>query len=552
MSTSPSTDHEALLAELRAALPPRPEGPDWWRGAVGYEIYVRSFADDNGDGIGDLPGITSHLPYLAALGIDVVWITPFMPSPGFDHGYDVSDYCDIDPAHGTLADWDRLAEVADDLGLRLFVDIVPNHTSSQHRWFREAVADPTGPYRDYYVWADPAADGGPPNNWLSHFGGPAWTLDPGGSGQYYCHLFLPEQPDLNWANPAVMSEFASILRFWCDRGAHGFRIDVAHGLTKDPARRDNPQLRAVIPGMHPQEAFACFEHVHDLHRSETADVFRHWRDAVADHGAVLVGEMDTRDVGRFATYVADRTALHAGFVLQIGLSDWEPEEILRVLVDYQRGANGGCAWEVSNHDQARAVSRYGGGDLGRQRALALTTLMTAFDGMVFLYQGEELGLPDAVLVGRVEDPMSNRNGEGMWSRDVARGPMPWTTGHLNGFSSAPVAWLRTEPLPAALTAERQVADPASTWHTVRDLALLRRRHPDVWQAPFELVTRGPSHIVVRRGEITVVANLGIDPIDLGPEVALDGADVVFRSHGDATPLPRVAAHTTVVARTPRG
>ena len=286
--------------------------------------------------------------------------------------------------------------------------------------------DPTGPFRDYYLWAEPSPGGGPPNNWVSHFGGPAWTLDPGGSGQYYCHLFLPEQPDLNWANPKVMQEFAAILRTWCERGADGFRIDVAHGLTKDPALRSNPQLREVHPGMHPMDVFASFQHIHDLHRHETAVLFRQWRDAVDDLGAVLVGEMDTRDVDRFSEYVKDGNALHAAFVLQVGLSEWEPEATVTTMLEYQAKSNGGAAWEVSNHDQARAVSRYGGGELGLRRTLALTTLMGAFDGLLFLYQGEELGLPDANVLGHIEDPMSARNGAGMWSRDVARGPMPWS------------------------------------------------------------------------------------------------------------------------------
>ncbi|MFM8267613.1 MAG: alpha-amylase family glycosyl hydrolase [Ilumatobacteraceae bacterium] len=500
-----------------AAASSRLEGADWWRGAVGYEIYVRSFADGNGDGIGDLIGVADRLPYLAELGIDVVWLTPFMPSPGFDHGYDVSDYCDVDPVHGTLADWDHLADTAERLGVRLFVDIVPNHTSSAHRWFTSAVADPTGPMRDYYVWADPAPDGGPPNNWVSHFGGPAWTRDPGGSGQYYCHLFLPEQPDLNWANPAVMNEFASILRFWCDRGASGFRIDVAHALTKDPDLRDNPVRRETRAGMHPMEVFASFDHVHDLNRIETARMFRTWRAAVADHGAVLVGEMDTRDVDRFAEFVADGTALHAGFVLQIGLGPWRPSSTIDTILEHQARANGGCAWEVSNHDQARAVSRYGGGEIGLRRTLALTTLMTALDGMVFIYQGEELGLPDAVVDG-VEDPMSSRNGPGMWSRDVARGPVPWTDGPHNGFTTGSDVWLRTRPLPTALTVAHQVATPGSTWHHYRELVGLRTRHPDLWHAPFEVLRRDGDLLVIGRGNLLIVANLGAHAVEV-PELA---------------------------------
>jgi alpha-glucosidase len=538
-------------------------GRDWWRGAIGYEVYVRSFADSNGDGIGDLPGITQRLTYLAELGVDVVWITPFFRSPGFDHGYDVSDYCDVDPQHGTLADWDLLAAEAKRLGLRLFVDVVPNHTSSEHAWFQAAVADPTGPYRDYYLWRDPAPDGGPPNNWVSHFGGPAWTLDPGGSGQYYCHLFLPEQPDLNWANPRVMEEFAGILRFWANRGADGFRIDVAHGLCKDPSFADNPQLRPVAPGMHPMEVFTSFEHVHDLHRHETAVLFRQWRAAVETTGSVLVGEMDTRSVDRFAEFVGGGDALHAGFVLQLGLGGWKPAHVLDTMLAYQATTNGGCAWEISNHDQARAVSRYGGGATGLRRSLALSALMIAFDGMFFVYQGEELGLPDAVLLGEVADPMSARNGEGMWSRDVARGPMPWTTGPSHGFTTAEEAWLQTAALPSALTVERQRDDADSTWHQYRALVGLRKQYPQLWQAPFSATRPRADALVVRRGPLTVVANLGAEPlrVDGGADGGMDGlggglggATVLYSTGLDAAVQSGsgvvVAAETTVLFHSP--
>jgi alpha-glucosidase len=543
LSSLPSSE---ALRDLRI------EGADWWRRAVGYEIYVRSFADANGDGVGDLPGITDRLPYLASLGVDVIWITPFMPSPGFDHGYDVSDYCDVDPRHGSLTDFDALVSSAHTLGLRVFVDIVPNHTSSHHRWFRAAVDDPTGPYRDYYVWSDPAPNGGPPNNWVSHFGGPAWTLDPGGSGQYFCHLFLPEQPDLNWANPAVMEEFTSILRFWCERGADGFRIDVAHALTKDPALRDNPQRRPVVTGMDPQAAFMSFDHVHDLNRAETAQLFHEWRDAVAPYGAVLMGEMFTPNVDRFATFVADQRGLHAGFVLGIGLSGWKPAGILDMLVEHQAKANGGCAWEVSNHDQARAVSRYGGGDdeAGLRRTLALTTLMMAFDGMVFLYEGEELGLPDAVITGAIEDPMSNRNGAGVWTRDVSRGPIPWGPGHTNGFTSADEAWLRTEPLPVGLTVEGQLADQSSTWWHYRRLVMLRKEHPEMTTQPFELVERGDDYIVVRRGPVVVAANFGSEAVHIAGFA--DTSTVFISDRGVTAPIgTTMPPECTVVARSDR-
>jgi alpha-glucosidase len=374
-------------------------------------------------------------------------------------------------------------------------------------------------------------------------------LDPGGSGQYYCHLFLPEQPDLNWANPAVMGEFAEIMRWWCHRGADGFRIDVAHGLTKDPEFRSNPQPRPTHSGMHPIEVFGSFDHIYDLHRIETAHLFRQWRDATADIGAVLVGEMDTRNVDRFAEFVARGDALHAGFVLQVGLHDWDPAGTIATMLEYQAKSNGGTAWEVSNHDQARAVSRYGGGEVGLRRTLALTTLMAAFDGMLFLYQGEELGLPDAVVIGHAEDPMSARNGEGMWSRDVARGPMPWNTDPAKGFTTAPIAWLHTEELPPELTVDFQTDRVDSTWHRYRSLTRLRRLHPELWQEPFEMLEQSDAHVVIGRGAVRVVANLGPDELPLPS--AHDG-EVLFESIAGAVRHENgrsfVAHESTIVTR----
>jgi alpha-glucosidase len=270
----------------------------WWSDAVGYEVYLRSFADSDGDGIGDLAGLTGRLDHLADLGVDIVWVTPFYPSPMADFGYDVADYLDVDPRFGTLADFDRLVEAVHARGMRLIVDLVPNHTSDQHEWFRSALEGPDSPHRDFYLWRDPAPDGGPPNNWRSHFGGPAWTLDES-SGQYWCHLFLPEQPDLNWANPAVHAAFQDIIGFWLDRGVDGFRIDVAHSLVKDPSFADNPVLVEVAAGASPLEAFRALRHDHDLDQPGTLDIYREWHELTAPRGAMLLGEvyLDSADLG---------------------------------------------------------------------------------------------------------------------------------------------------------------------------------------------------------------------------------------------------------------
>ena len=487
----------------------------WWRNAVGYEVYIRSFLDTNADGVGDLAGVTAKLGYLAELGVDAVWLTPFFPSPGFDHGYDVADYLDVDPQFGTLADIDALIVEAHRLGLKIFVDVVPNHTSSHHHWFQSAIADVDSPYRDYYLFRPGGPDGGPPNNWVSHFGGSAWTADPAGTGEYYCHLFLPEQPDLNWANPAVLEEFSAILRFWCERGTDGFRIDVAHALMKHPEFHDNPVLHPVVPGMHPTDVFMSYDHQFDLHQIETVEVFRKWRQVVAPYGAVLLGEMDTRDTARYGAFVGNGDALDLGFVLKIGLTGWEPKRQIDDLIEYLQAANGGAAWEVSNHDQARAVSRFGGGEIGLRRALALTTLMVVIDGMTFIYQGEELGLPDAVVTGETEDPMSGRNGGG-WGRDVARGGMPWDASAHNGFSSATHTWLETEALPRQFTVEFQMSQPGSTWSRYRDLIQLRKRLRSAFDRPMRLAAREDAVLVVERGPLVAIANFSDHPYRYEP------------------------------------
>ena len=295
------------------------------------------------------------------LGVDAVWISPFYVSPGFDHGYDVADYTDVDPKHGTLEDFDRLVQDAHDLGLRVVVDIVPNHSSSHHEWFQGALQGADNQYRDYYIWRDPAPDGGPPNNWVSHFGGPAWTLDPA-SGQYYCHLFLPEQPDLNWSNPAVVAAFDDILRFWCEHGADGFRIDVAHGLAKDPWFRDNPLLQPIDEGADPRLVFRSFEHRYDLDQNPNIEVFRRWHQVVEPYGAMLLGEVGPDDPVREARYHDEGAAIHRNFYLSIAWMDWDPMELRDKIRGMHLAAPDSTAWVLDSHDTPHATTRYGGGE----------------------------------------------------------------------------------------------------------------------------------------------------------------------------------------------
>lgn len=518
----------------------------WLDGAVGYEIYVRSFADSNGDGIGDLAGITGRLDYLKWLGVDIVWITPFYPSPGHDHGYDVANYCDVDPVHGTLADADQLIERAHQLGLRVVFDIVPNHTSSEHRWFKKALADPTSPERDYYLFRDPAPGGGPPNNWVSHFGPTAWTLDPA-SGQYWCHLFLPEQPDLNWRNPAVRAEFDAIYRFWFERGVDGFRIDVAHGLLKNPDFPDLPLRKPIPAGAGPMETFFCYDHIHDLDQDGNIEIFTRWQNVASEYDACLLAESGVEDPHRQARYVGPG-ALDLTFFLKPGWMQWEPEQLVLELTRLAEIEPHGVSWVISNHDNARPASRFGDDQVGRNRSLAVTTLLFALGGVPFLYQGEELGSPNGVINPEDRaDPISTRNetGEG---RDVCRTPMAWNTDRFNGFSTVQ-PWLKSQDRPNDFTVAGQHANSGAPLHRYRRLISVRRHHPDLHSADLKIVDTGrPDVAGVQRGRTLTIANLGAEPfaINLGEQPWR----VVFASQGGdgdaARGIVNISAETSVI------
>ncbi len=480
----------------------------WWHGAVGYEIYIRSFADANNDGIGDLEGIRRRLPHLVDLGVDALWITPFYPSPGHDHGYDVADYTDVDPQHGTLDDFDRMTADAHHLGLKVIVDLVPNHTSSHHPWFQSALQGRQAPHRDFYIWRDPAPDGGPPNNWVSHFGGPAWTLD-AASGQYFCHLFLPEQPDLNWSNHEVVAAFDDILRFWCERGVDGFRIDVAHSLVKDPWFRSNPQLAPVDLTMDPQDVFGSFEHRYDLDQNTNVKIFRRWNEVVRPYGAMLLGEVGPDDPVRHARYYDGGAALHRNFYLTIAWMEWLPMQLRDRIRGIHLAAPDSTAWILDSHDTSHAPTRYGGGERGAHRALCVKTLMLALGGMPVIYQGEELGLEDGDIAPQdLADPISTRNPGATSGRDGARTVMPWDEGPTNGFNDGAAPWL-----PAALrlreeTVAGQRADPDSFLERYRRLLRLRRSRPELWTAPVSWLETDESVLLaLRRGDTVVAANL---------------------------------------------
>jgi alpha-glucosidase len=487
---------------------------DWWRQAIGYQVYLPSFADSDGDGWGDLPGLVSRLDHLAWLGVNLLWVTPFYASPMHDHGYDISDHTAVDPRFGRLSDVDTLVAEAGRRGIRVIADLVVNHTSAAHPWFTASRASLDNPFRDYYLWRPGRGEHGelPPNNWVATFGGPAWTRDET-TGEWYAHLFTPDQPDLNWANPKVADEVDAILRFWLDRGLAGFRVDTAHYLAKHPDLPDNPPLppeRVVVRGGAVPDWYR-YDHRHDIGQPALRGIHRRWRTLVDDYDALLVGETHVLDPDVLAGYLEPQDGLHSTFFF--GLVQDEPEraaELLRAAAT----ATGHLSWTQSSHDWTRPVTRYGGGDPARLRALALTVLAAGLPGTLFLYQGEELGLSDgAVPPEAAQDPMVRIGSAHHASRDPVRTPMPWRPGPGLGFTTG-TPWLPDGGRTPADTVELQRADPKSWLHRYRTLIHLVRELPALRGGPVEWLETPDKVVAYRRGNVVVAANLDQEPVDL--------------------------------------
>ena len=510
-------------AEHSAAQTP-PAAADqtpWWRDAVCYEIYVRSFADADGDGVGDMAGIEQRLPYLADLGIDAIWITPFYPSPQNDHGYDVADYCDVDPRFGTLADFDAMLARAHGLGIRVIIDVVPNHTSSEHAWFARALAaEPGSEERDRYVFRDGRGIDGsePPNNWRSIFGGAAWTRADdthGQPAQWYLHMFDATQPDLNWHNPEVGDEFEAILRFWLDRGVDGFRIDVAHGLFTPADLADT----------------ATGDEASIFHQPEVHEVYRRWHRVLAEYDGdrMAVAEAWTDSPETTASYIrADE--LQQAFNFHWLLAEWSAEAFRDVVVQTLEAVglvDASATWVLSNHDVVRHVTRYGGGETGLARGRAALLTMLALPGSSYLFQGEELGLEQVdVAPEHREDPAYFRGGsEG---RDGCRVPLPWA-GTQPPFDFGPGSGQPWLPQPAewsALTVSAQSADPHSTLAFYRRALAMRREVNRGLDASVVLLDTAPGTLGFRRGDgLVCVINCGGQPARLPDEAG----DVVLSS-----------------------
>ena len=538
----------------------------WWRDAVIYQIYPRSFADGDGDGVGDLPGIEARLTFLRDLGVDAVWLSPFYPSPQADAGYDVSDYRSVDPLFGTLPDADHLIATAHGLGLKVILDLVPNHTSSAHAWFSEALGSPPGSRaRDRYLFRDGRGPGGdePPNSWRSVFGGPAWervTEVDGTPGQWYLHLFDVSQPDLNWANADVRAEFVSVLRFWLDRGVDGFRVDVAHGLIKEATLADWHYPSAILgelghegppPPMWDQDG------VHEI--------YQQWR-AVLDTypgGRILVAEAWVQPVERLARYVRP-DEMHQAFNFEYLDTPWAADP-LRKVIDTSLAANdtvgAATTWVLSNHDVVRHATRLGYpvgegrrrgigiGDpqpdtaLGLRRARAATLQMLALRGSSYLYQGEELGLPEATEIPDEyrQDPAWFRSGHAERGRDGCRVPIPWEADAPSyGFGPSDASWLPQPPVWAEYALDRQRGVAGSTYELYRAALRLRREHR-LGAAELTWEETPADVLAFRSGHVLVLTNFGSGPADLPP-----GVTVLLES-GPLTDDGRVPQDVTVWA-----
>ena len=545
------TSSQIELVDERAA----PLGSEWWRTAVIYQIYPRSFSDSSGDGVGDLPGITSRLDDLTALGVDALWLSPFQRSPQKDAGYDVSDYCDVDPLFGTLADFDEMLAQAHSRGIRLIIDLVPNHSSDQHRWFQEALAAaPGSPERARYLFREGRGVHGelPPNNWESVFGGPAWTriIEADGTpGQWYLHLFDSTQPDFDWSNPAVREEFRRVLRFWLDRGVDGFRVDVAHGLVKAAGLPDyTPDPDAgSMGGQSSDVPFWGQDGVHEIYRD--------WHRLLAEYDGdrALCAEAWLPTPAETALWVRS-DEMHQAFNFSYLSTGWDAAALRDVVTESLRayGSVGApSTWVLSNHDVVRHASRlaltaenpqgHGIGpssvgkpipELGLARARAATTLMLALPGSAYLYQGEELGLPEVIeLDDHVrQDPTWFRTAGERYGRDGCRVPIPWSAdAPAFGFSPTGASWLPQPAEWAHLARDAQAADAASTLSLYRSLLTLRRARglgagSLEWLAGFSA-----DVLAFRNGNVTVIANVGDAPVALPDGIVIASSGPVAGS-----------------------
>jgi len=487
-------------------------GEAWWRDGIFYQVYPRSFQDSDADGVGDIKGVIQRLPYLESLGIDAVWLSPIFPSPMADFGYDISDYTGIDPLFGTMEDFDALIEAAHGRGLRVILDLVPNHTSDQHPWFVESRGSRDNPKRDWYIWRDGRPDGGAPNNWLSEFGGSAWQHD-AATDQYYYHAFLKQQPDLNWRNPAVREAIFDVMRFWLARGVDGFRVDVIWHLIKDAKFRDNPQNPHYVEGRPPHEKILT---QYSTDQPEVHEVIAGMRSVTDEFSSrVLIGEIYLPLQRLVAYYGNDLGGAHLPFNFALLSTLWSARSIERIIADYEAALPGGAwpNWVLGNHDRPRVASR-----VGQEQARVAAMLLLTLRGTPTLYYGDEIGMHQVpIALDQVRDPFEkNVPGIGV-GRDGCRTPMQWDATDNAGFSAG-VPWL---PLADDFAHENVVnldADTKSILSLYKALIALRGKLPQLVTGTYEPVAAQGDLLLYRRKSdgqaVTVALNLGAEPVSV--------------------------------------
>ena len=483
----------------------------WWKNGIIYQIYPRSFQDSNADGIGDLQGIISRLSYLQDLGVDAIWLSPIYPSPNVDFGYDVANYEDISPQYGTMADFDTLVAEAHKRGLRVILDLVYNHSSDRHPWFIESQKSRNNPYHDWYIWRDPAPGGKAPNNWLSTFGGSAWRYNPK-RGQYYYHMFTPEQPDLNWRNPAVRAALLGNMRFWLERGVDGFRLDVFNNFFKDPEFRDNPSYKNL--GLRP---FDWQDHRYDTAQQDMYPLLREMRSLLDEYPErYAVGETFLSDPAIARTYIG-ADLFHAGFNFNYTRTPWNARAFGNAI-QYWDALHGDGAWPnwvLNNHDVPRSATRYEADGADRKLKL-LTTMHLTLRGTPFLYYGEEIGMRDIkVTRGQIQDPVGRRYWPFYKGRDGCRSPMQWNAEAHAGFSPRRT-WLKVNPDYPQRNLAAQKSNPNSLYHFYKALIALRKLHPALNSGQMRLLDQENPHLLVYEREaedekLLVALNFSIRP-----------------------------------------
>jgi alpha-glucosidase len=504
---------------------------EWWQQGIIYQIYPRSFQDSNGDGIGDLPGILSRLDYLAWLGVDAVWLSPIYPSPMADFGYDISDYIGIDPLFGTLADFESLIAEVHRRGMKVVLDFVPNHTSDQHPWFKESRSSRDNPKRDWYIWRDPAPGGGPPNNWLSNFGGDAWELD-SATGQYYYHAFLKEQPDLNWRNPEVQHAMLDVLRFWLDRGVDGFRVDVIWHIVKDDQYRDNLPDPDYTPTQAPHRKLLA---TYNTDRPEVHDIIGEMRKVLDEYDdRMMVGEIYL-PLERMVTYYGSKgDGVHLPFNFQLIELPWHARAIADAIDRYEAllPSYGWPNWVLGNHDNPRIATR-----VGRDQARVAAMLLLTLRGTPTLYYGDEIGMHNvAIPPESVQDPFEkNVPGLGL-GRDPCRTPMQWSADENAGFSTA-TSWLPIADDYAKINVEEAMRDPHSALNLNRRLVELRRHEPALAVGQYVAVP-APGDLLAYRRQLDderrflIVLNFVAEPAKFSSTAIPQQSRIVLSTHLD--------------------